>query len=273
MTTTTPRTQQTVPKKSQAEILFRFVGWEFWRNFRMLDATFFVVILPAAMYLMFGVGMDQGEMPAGYGNVSAYVMTSMAVYGAVIATTAMAGSAAVERNMGWGRQLNLTGLTEANYVLGKMLMALLMAVSPILIVYVVGAFTGAEFDSLGHWFSSAALCLVVAIPFSLYGLAFALLFRSETAVSAASGFLVIFGFFGNLFIPLGGVLLDIARFTPLYGPAMLARWPQSEGMLIPMEAGTEIAFESMWVLFANVGAWTAIFGIICLMATRRRTSR
>src|SRR5699024_284999 len=81
-------------QKSQSEILLRFVGWEFWRNFRMLDATFFVIILPAAMYLMFGVAMDQGEMPAGYGNVSAYVMTSMAVYGAVISTTAMAGSAA-----------------------------------------------------------------------------------------------------------------------------------------------------------------------------------
>src|SRR5699024_9194567 len=124
------------------------------------------------------------------------------------ATTSMAGSAAVERTMGWGRQLNMTGLTEAQYIVGKMLMALLMAVSPIVVVYIAGAVTGAEFDSLAHWFSSAALTLVVAIPFSLYGLAFALVFRSETAVSAASGFLVIFAFFGNLFIPLGGVLLD-----------------------------------------------------------------
>lgn len=259
-------------RKSQTEILFRFVGWEFWRNFRMVDATFFVIVLPAAMYLMFGVAMDQGEMPAGYGNISAYVMTSMAVYGAVIATTAMAGSSAVERNMGWGRQLNLTGLSEGQYVLGKMLMALLMAVSPVVIVYVVGAFTGASFDTFGHWMFSGLLCLAVAIPFSLYGLAFALLFRSETAVSAASGFLVVFAFFGNLFIPLGGVLLDIAKFTPLYGPAMLARWPQTEGMLISMEGGAP-EFESMWVLFANIAGWTIILGIICLIASRRRTTR
>lgn len=268
MTTTIQR-----PRKSQTESLLRFVAWEFWRNFRMADATFFVVILPAAMYLMFGVAMDQGELPAGSGNVSAYVMTSMAVYGAVIATTAMAGSAAVERNMGWGRQLNMTGLTEAHYILGKMLMGLLMAISPIAVVYIVGAITGAEFDSLSHWLSSAALCVAVAIPFSLYGLAFALIFRSETAVSAASGFLVLFAFFGNLFIPLGGVLLDIAKFTPLYGPAMLARWPQTEGMLVPAEAGAEIEFESMWLVLTNVGAWTAIFAIICLLAARRRTAR
>lgn len=268
MTTTIQR-----HRKSQTEILLRFVGWEFWRNFRMADATFFVVILPAAMYLMFGVAMSQGEMPAGYGNVSAYVMTSMAVYGAVMATTAMAGSAAVERTQGWGRQLNMTGLTETNYIVGKMLMALLMAVSPILVVYIAGAVTGAQFDSFYHWISSAALCVLVAVPFSLYGLACALAFRSETAVSAASGFLVLFGFFGNLFIPLGGVVLDIAKFTPLYGPAMLARWPQTEGMLIPMDDTAEVGFESMWVILANVGAWTAIFGIVCLLAARRRTAR
>src|SRR5699024_6188850 len=150
-----------------------------------------------------------------------------------------------------------TGLTEANYVVGKMLMALLMAISPILIVYIVGAFTGAQFDSFGHWLSSAALCLVVAIPFSLYGLAFALLFRSETAVSAASGFLVIFAFFGNLFIPLGGVLLDIAKFTTLYGPAMLARWPQTHGMLISLH-GSAPDFEFLWLVLGNATAWPVI---------------
>src|SRR5699024_12424099 len=98
--------------------------------------------------------------------------------------------------------------------------------------------TGATFESFVHWVASAALCLVVAIPFSLYGLAFAVLFRSETAVSAASGFLVIFAFFGNLFIPLGGVLLDIAKFTPLYGPAMLARCPHTQGMLTPLDGSS-----------------------------------
>jgi len=272
MTTATQHAWQPKPVKSQTEILLRFVAWEFRRNFRMLDATFFVIVLPAAMYMMFGVAMDQGEMPAGYGNISAYVMTSMAVYGAVIATTSMAGSAAVERSMGWGRQLNLTGLRQGHYIIGKMLMALLMAISPIVIVYVAGALTGAGFDSFSHWLASAALCLVVAIPFSLYGLAFALLFRSETAVSAASGFLVIFAFFGNLFIPLGGVLLSIAKFTPLYGPAMLARWPQTQGMLIPLD-GSAPDFESLWLVLTNITAWTVILGLICLLASRRRTAR
>ena len=156
-------------------------------------------------------------------------MVSMGVYGAVMATSSMAGSAAVERQQGWGRQLGLTGLTGPGYVLGKVLVALAMSVLPIVVVYTVGFFTGAEMDSAATWFSSAGLTLIGALPFAFYGLAAALLFRSEAAVSAASGLLVVLAFFGNLFMPLTGTLLEIAKFTPLYGVATLARWPQLEG--------------------------------------------
>ena len=45
---------------------------------------FFTVALPAFMFLVFGLGSDDA---VGSGNVSAYVMISMAAYGAVSATT------------------------------------------------------------------------------------------------------------------------------------------------------------------------------------------
>lgn len=258
------------------KIVTRYTAWEFWRNLRMVDSTFFVIVLPAAMYLMFGVGMNDGEMSAGHGNISAFVMTSMAVYGAVIATTAMAGSAAIERNYGWGRQLSLTGLSNGGYFTGKMLASVAMAIVPILTVFIVGAATGAQFDGLWRWFAVAGLCLVVALPFGFYGLGAALLFRSETAVSAASGILVILSFFGNLFVPLSGVMLDIARFTPLYGVATLARWPQMEGFVIPMnDVGPDYVpqFDSLPMVLTNIVVWTAIFVGVCILASRRRTQR
>src|SRR5699024_12442158 len=70
MTTTIPTPQHTRAQKSQTEILLRFVGWEFWRNFRMLDATFFVLVLPAAMLLLLVVVMSQRTLHAAYGTVS-----------------------------------------------------------------------------------------------------------------------------------------------------------------------------------------------------------
>ena len=48
------------------------------------------------------------------------------------------------------------------------------------------------------------MLLVGAVVFALYGLCFGLLFRSETAVSAAGGSVVVLGFLGNIFFPLSG---------------------------------------------------------------------
>ena len=65
---------------------------------------FFIVALPSFMYVVFGLGSDER---VGSGNVAMYVMTSMATYAAVTATTTVAGGATVEQTMGWGRQLAL----------------------------------------------------------------------------------------------------------------------------------------------------------------------
>ena len=81
------------------------------RQLRDRFGMFFVVGLPTFMYLVFGLG---SEDPVGSGNVAMYVMISMAAYGAVTATTSVAGSAATEQVMGWGRQLGLTPMRIPN---------------------------------------------------------------------------------------------------------------------------------------------------------------
>jgi ABC-2 type transport system permease protein len=58
-----------------------------------------------------------------------------------------------------------------------------------------------------------------------------LVFRSDGAATLASISLTFFGFFGNVFMPLDGTMLDIARFTPMYGVVALARWPLTDGVL------------------------------------------
>jgi ABC-2 type transport system permease protein len=259
-------------RRSPARIVTAFAGWELVRNARMVESTFFIVVLPTVLYLMFGALASYGDAPVGHGTVSAYNMTAMTVYGATMATSAIAGSAALERQQGWGRQLGLTGLTGAGYMTGKVLVALGIAVLPIIVVFTAGALTGASFDEPWMWFASGGLALLGSVPFALYGLAAALLFRSEAAVSAASGLLVVLAFFGNLFMPLTGTLLEIARFTPVYGIAALTRWPQLEGTVISV-SGETAGSDPLWAIVLNVGAWTAVFAVTCLMASRRSTRR
>lgn len=265
-------TTLTAHRKSPVRIVAAFAGWELMRNARMVESTVFIVVLPTVLYLMFGALASYSDSPVGHGTVSAYNMTAMTVYGATMATSAIAGSAALERQQGWGRQLGLTGLTGAGYMTGKVLVALGIAILPITVVFSAGALTGAAFDEPWMWLASGGLALLGSIPFALYGLAAALLFRSETAVSAASGVLVVLAFFGNLFMPLSGTLLDIARFTPVYGVAAMTRWPQLEGNTVALD-GAAAASDPLWAIVLNVVAWTLIFALICLVASRRSTRR
>ena len=234
------------------------------RQLRDRIGMFFVVGLPTFMFLVFGLGSDD---PVGSGNVAMYVMISMAAYGAVTATTSVAGSAATEQVMGWGRQLGLTPMRPVAFVAAKAAVAMAVAAVPVVAIFAIGAATGAQ----GHWTDwvlSGALVWLGSALFAVYGLAICLAFRGPNAPGIASGMIVVLAFLGNVFTPMSGLLLDIGRLTPLYGYAGLARYPISEGYL-PNDAG----HDEVWLLLANVGSWTVIFAALAVWGLRRRRER
>ncbi len=248
-----------------------FTGLELRRVVRNYVSMFFIAVLPAFFYLIFGAAQAFGTENAGNGNVAMYVMISMAAYGAVTATTGIGGMAAVERMQGWGRQLGLTPMRDGGYVLMKAVVAVTVAAIPITLIYVVGSLTGAE-GSGAAWALSALVVLAGAAVFALYGLVCGLAFRSEAAVSAASGSLVILAFMGNIFFPLSGTLLTMAKFTPLYGYVSLARYPLTEGSLVNTSDGT-ITHEALWVPLLNVSVWAVIFSLLAIGLVRRGRAR
>jgi ABC-2 type transport system permease protein len=243
-----------------------FTLLELRRIARDWTGTFFTAVLPAFFYLIFGSTVDAKGETIGNGNVAMYVMISMAAYGAVTATTSIGGNAAVERVQGWGRQLGLTPLADSSYIAMKALIAMTVAAIPILLTYVLGAATGAR-GSNAAWALSALLVLAGSAVFALYGLLIGTAFRSEAAVGAAAGTLVIFAFLGNLFIPLSGALLSFAKLTPLYGYAALARYPLTEGYL------PDGSRDALWLPVTNVVAWALVFGVLATVLVRRGRER
>ncbi|SEE74268.1 ABC transporter permease [Ruania alba] len=237
---------------------------------RDLVSLFFIAVLPAFFFVIFGVSMGYGAAAIGNGNASMYTMISMAAFGAVTATTGVGGMAAVERMQGWGRQLGLTPMSDTRYVSVKATVAFTISLIPIALIYLIGAFTQASAPGW-VWLASAAIVMLGAAVFSLYGLIVGLLFRSEAAVGAASGALVVLAFLGNIFIPLSGAMLEIARFTPLYGIVGLARYPLTDGALVSMEGVG--GNDPLWALLLNVGVWTAIFAVGAVLLVRRGRSR
>ena len=180
------------------------------RQLRDRIGMFFVVGLPTFMYLVFGIGSDD---PVGSGNVGMYVMISMAAYGAVTATTSVAGSAATEQVMGWGRQLGLTPMRPLAFVAAKAGVAMSVAAVPVLAIFAIGAATGARGD-WSDWVLSGAVVWLGSALFAVYGLAICLAFRGPNAAGIASGMIVVLAFLGNVFTPMSGFMLDLGRFTP-----------------------------------------------------------
>ena len=248
-----------------------YIGYEIKRILRDPVSLFFTAGLPVFFYLIFGAAMQYGDQSVGNGNVAMMIMVSMAAYGAVSAAVALGGMAAVERMQGWGRQLGLTPLTDNGYVRVKVALAVLITMIPIGLVYAAGALTGAR-GTARAWVLSGLILVVGAAIFALYGLIFGLAFRTEAAVSAAGGSVVILGFMGNVFFPLSGTLLTLAKFTPLYGLNALARYPISEGNVMDGTSG-DIIHEPLWIPLANVSAWLLVLTIVATLLVRRSRSR
>jgi ABC-2 type transport system permease protein len=240
-----------------------FAGLDLRRRLRSRVEMFFVVGLPAFMYVVFGLG---SEDPVGSGNVAMYVMVSMAAYGAVSATTSVAGSAVLERTLGWGRQLALTPMGAGSFVAVKAVIAMTIAAVPVTLIFGIGAATGAR-GTTSDWLLAGLLVWVGSALFAIYGVAVCSVFRSENGAGIASGLVVVMAFLGNVFTPMSGLMLDIGRFTPLYGYAALARYPLTEGWTA---SGSH---DPLWLPVANVLGWTVIFAAMAVWGVRRGQER
>ncbi len=227
----------------------------------------FTIAMPVAMYLLFGATAGYGSLSAGNGNVAFYVMVSMAAYGTAVAMSSLTSLAAAEAQQGWGRQLAMTPLGSTGYAITKLITAVTFAIIALLAVFVAGWLTGAQASDGWRWLACAAIILTLGLMFGLYGLGVGLFFKSDSAAALASISMTFFAFFGNVFIPLDGLMLDIARFTPVYGFVALSRWPLTEGMLTTGQT------DALWVPIVNVVVWSALFALLVAAGIRRSRSR
>lgn len=247
----------------------KFTWHELLRLRRDMATLFFSVGLPIFFYLIFGALQDYGDQEMNGGNVAAYVMLSMAFYAGVVGAVGAAGTSITDTRTGWARQLALTPLRPWQLTFANAASITVRAVLPIAAVFIAGGLTKAQMQP-DQWILSFLLCSLCAIPFGFYGLAWTLLIPKENTASIASTSIVVLAFAGNVFFPLSGTLLDIGRFTPMYGATLLVRWPLAEGA---QTSGTDLMYEPMWLAWVSIAVWTAIFVSACLILRKRDKNR
>lgn len=235
---------------------------EFSRLLRNRRTVIFTLVMPAAFYLLFGVGQSYANESAGNGNVAAYVMISMAAYGAMIAAAGGGAMVAAERAQGWSRQLRLTPLSPVVYVGVKLATAMALGLAAVIVVYIFGLFTHAQMDGVWRWVATGLIAWLGSIVFAAFGLFMGYLLPTENVMQIIGPGLAILAFLGGLFMPIedGTVMGAIAKFTPMYGIANMARAPLTGA-------------DFQWVWVANVALWLALFAGGAVWRFRKDTAR
>lgn len=247
---------------------FTLLSIEVKRRFRNRRTLIFTILFPVAMFLAFGLqyrntSVEAGRTVAqGAPSVAAYIMISMAVYGAMVASTSAGGAVAIERQLGWSRQLRLTPLSPTANVLVKILGGLSVGLLAVLGVFATGLIIGIRLP-LHVWILSGLAAWFGSLVFAALGLLVGYLVPSENVMQFMGPVLAFLAFFGGLFMPLDEMskpLQDIGVWTPSYGLGVMARM-----------SVTGDPFN--WLAFWNVIMWLAIFSIGAALAFRRDTKR
>ena len=217
------------------------------RMLRNRRTLVFALVLPSAMYFVFGSGAG-GDERVGDGNVAAYVMVSMALYGGALIAASTGAGVAVERALGWSRQLRLTPLNPGVYIVVKAFVALMMGAVAIVVVNVLAKIQGKPDMPGTTWIWCGLLTLVCVMTFAALGVFVGYIVPGENAMQILGPGLALLSFLGGLFIPLSQyspMIRDIAYWTPMYGVAEVARAP--------------LTHELPWYAIVNAVAWLTLF--------------
>ncbi|AUY50620.1 ABC transporter permease [Streptomyces sp. CB01881] len=241
-----------------------FVRYELRRRFNR-QTTIFTVLLPAVLYLaLFRTSPNNATLP--HGNFAAWMMIGLAVYGAATAAVSSAATISVEKSVGWMRTIALSPLTPPGYLLVKVACSVLMAGVPVAIVGVLGVATGAHADA-GVWVTSLLVAWFGAAVFAALGIGMGLALKPDVVMHMPGLTMTALAFLGNLFIPLSGTMLEVSRFTPMYGVATLARYPLTDGYSFSGE------HSSVAGAVFNLVAWFAGFSFMAIRRFSRSTGR
>jgi ABC-2 type transport system permease protein len=221
---------------------------------RILRSPRFLVIavgLPVAYYLLFSslyaTGPDAGQ-------VLLVLMIDMAAFGAISAAVTTGGRVAVERSVGWNRQLRLTPLPGWAYLGAKAVVTMLVAVPALLPVFVMGALKGVELPG-PTWLVVFLTAWVGILPFAAIGLLIGSLATQDSAQGLSMVTMLAFTLLGGILIPasvLPPTMLAIAHALPSFWMADIPI-EQAFGGGVPLDG---IAVMAAWfVVIGALAAW------------------
>ncbi|MFI9386315.1 ABC transporter permease [Kutzneria sp. NPDC052558] len=174
----------------------------------------FTVVFPLAMFL--ALSAVNGEQDT---DAVTFLMVSMAAFGAVAASVSTGSRVAIERQVGWNRQLRLTPLSGPGYLVSKVVTAMLVALPGMLLVFAAGALLEHVNLSAGTWTQLIVFCWLGVLPTAVLGLLIGLLATGDSAQAMSTVLMLALSMLGGLWLPLSSLppaMTIVAKALPSY---------------------------------------------------------
>ncbi|GAB2813034.1 ABC transporter permease [Lentzea nigeriaca] len=211
----------------------RFLALELRRAVRNGRYLIFTVVVPSVMFVLFVnlYGGGEGTFPNGL-PVTTSLMMNMALFGVMAGPLSIGARIAVERGLGWQRQLRLTPLTGSGYLMTKGALGMLVGLPAILLVCAIGVAEGVRMDAL-HWVGVLATLWLGAVPFVLLGIVIGLVATADGMQAITGLASMLFGLLGGIWIPADVApdwLATIMKVLPTYWVKQLTEAPFVSGI-------------------------------------------
>lgn len=238
-----------------------YLAGELRRTFRNPRYLIFSLAMPVVLFLLFSSGA--GDDRIGGLSVAAYLMVSMATFGAMSGVFSTAGRIALERSTGWNRQLRLTALTGREYVLGKAATGFCVAGPALVIVFLAGALgKGVSLPAL-RWPEIGLSVLLGLLPMAALAVWLGYAAKPDSLQAVMGGLISLLALLGGLWVPIESFpnwVGDVAKALPTYWAAGAGR----EAL-----AGSWIGWHGVLVL----AGWTVVFAAVAGRAYVRDTAK
>jgi ABC-2 type transport system permease protein len=235
-----------------------YTRYEMLRTFRNRRFFIFSLGFPVILFLLIA-GPNKNAKLDGI-PFPLYYMCGMVAYGTMAAVISGGGRIALEREVGWNRQLRITPLTTSAYFRSKILTGYGMAFVSIASLYILGASFGVRLPAV-NWLEMTGLILVGLVPFAVLGILLGHLLSADSMGPAMGGITALFSLVGGAWGPIftGGILRHVTQLLPSYWLVQAGKAAGGAGW--PAEA---------WIVMA---AWTAVLTRLAVVAYRRDTAR
>ncbi|MFD7154476.1 ABC transporter permease [Kribbella sp. NPDC059898] len=232
------------------------------RTLRNRRVMIFSILMPVVLFLIFGLTIPKQATEGGISAI-AYVMVSMAMFGSMSAAMSSGGVIAAERDGGWNRTLRLTPLKPQAYVVNKVILSLLLAVPPLLVVFLFGMTMGHVHLSVAQWVTVALVSWLGALPFAAIGLVIGYIAKPDSVQPITGLSTMLIAAFGGLWLPVDQMpkaMKYVAELTPAYWTGQTSRSALAQTGL------------DTHALLVVIG-WTVVLGFIGLRRFRADTAR